>query len=73
MRIYCFKDFFWNLTKPYFMYESGKWYNVKLSRGVYVFKESDLMFGDKINLNRYFLTESEYRNYQIDKIINNHS
>lgn len=55
------------------MYESGKWYNVKLSRGVYVFKESDLMFGDKINLNRYFLTESEYRNYQIDKIINNHS
>lgn len=29
VKIYCHRKAYWNLTKPYFLYEAGKWYTAK--------------------------------------------
>lgn len=73
-KIYCHTKIYWNLTKPYFQYEVGKWYiafkfNPKSDEQIYTFKDSDMTLNET-GFNKYFWTQEQFRELKIKQIIN---
>ena len=69
IKIYCHTKMYWNLTKPYFHYEVGKWYGAKVNdEQIYIFENCDMVLGES-DFKKYFWTQEQFREKQINKIL----
>jgi hypothetical protein len=73
IKVYCHTKLYWNLTKPYHKYEVNKWYAAKFHYApatdcnLYSFENCDMILIET-DLKRYFYTQEEFRENQLDKI-----
>jgi len=76
MRSICIRDYYYNLTKPYFLFSKGEIYHIdhidfhdsRVYSGIWYFKYCDWIISSD-TFERYFITLDEYRDKKINRIL----
>jgi hypothetical protein len=67
MKAYCYKSYNWDI-KPFFEYKEGEWYKISQTILAYKFNDGGASISEDI-FKKNFLTQEEFREIQLDKIL----